>query len=109
MVYFTPRPLYLRGRIPVLIEQEAVWAPHADWTLSQRENSLVPTGVPALDYPTHSTVALPNTLVKYYAVFWELLNSYRRLQFSATTLSTLFRFGIISKGVTVGVDLRSVQ
>jgi hypothetical protein len=76
MVSFTSRPLYPRGRIPVLIEQEAVWASHADWTLSGRENSLVLTGVPTLDCPARSIVAVPNTLwniTLYSGSFWILV------------------------------------
>ena len=109
VVNVTPRPLYPRGGIPVLIEQQAGWAPHADWTLSGRENSVVLTGVPTLDCSARSIVAVPTTLVRYNAVFWELLNSYRRRQFSEITLSPVFRFGIISEEVIVGVHLRPVQ
>jgi len=98
VVSFMPRPLYPRGRIPVLTEQETGWAPHADWTFSERENSLVPTGVPTLVCLARSIVPVPTELVKYYAVFWKLLNSYRHIQFSEIRMSRLFRFGIIWGG-----------
>jgi hypothetical protein len=109
VVNFTPQPLYPKGIIPVLIEREDGWAPHADWALSGRENSLVLTEVPTPDCPARRTVSVPTTLVKYYIIFWELLNSYRHRQFSEITLSPVFRFGIISEEVTVGVHLRPVQ
>jgi hypothetical protein len=57
-----PRLLYPRGRIPVLIDQESGWVSDADWTISGRENPVVPTGVPNLDCPTHRTVAVPTTV-----------------------------------------------
>ena len=42
MVNTTPRPLYPRERDPVLIAQEAGWAPGPAWTGAEH---LAPTGV----------------------------------------------------------------
>ena len=84
--------------------------PHARTGRFREEKTLlVLTGVPTLDCPARSIVAVPTTLVKYYIIFCELLNSYSHRQFSEITLSPVFRFGIISEEVTVGVHLRPVQ
>jgi hypothetical protein len=42
VVSFTPRPLYSRGRTPVLILKEAGCAPESVWTRWRRENSQSP-------------------------------------------------------------------
>jgi hypothetical protein len=40
VVYFTSRPLYLRKRTTVPIEQEAEWAPQPVWKFAEKEKKL---------------------------------------------------------------------
>jgi len=50
-VSVTPRPLGTPGKDPVLIVQEAGWAPGSVWT---GEGNLAPTGILSPDRPARS-------------------------------------------------------
>ena len=47
----TPRPLFIAGKDPALIVQDAGWAPEPVWTGAE---NLVPTGIRSLDRPARS-------------------------------------------------------
>jgi hypothetical protein len=58
VVSTTPRPL-TPGKDPVLIVQEAGWAPGPVWTCAK---NLAPTGIRSPDRPARSSVAIPTEL-----------------------------------------------
>ena len=76
-VSVTPRPLFTPGKDPVLIVQEAGWAPGPVWTGAE---NLTPTGIrssdrPArsqslyrLSYPSHNALCM---FEKYQSNFWK--------------------------------------
>jgi len=51
VVNATPRPFYPRETDPVLIEQEAGWAPGLIWTGAE---NIAPTGIRSPDRPARS-------------------------------------------------------
>ena len=51
MVSVTPRPLFILGKDPVPIVQEAGWAPGPVWTGAE---NLAPTGIRSPDHPDRS-------------------------------------------------------
>jgi len=58
-VSVTPRLLFIPGKDPVLIVQEAGWAPGPVWTDAEK---LAPTGIRPPDRPVRSSVAIPTEL-----------------------------------------------
>jgi hypothetical protein len=57
-----PAALLLRKK-PVLIEQEAGWAPEQVWTFWRREKFLTPTGIRVANRPPCRLATIPTSMV----------------------------------------------
>jgi hypothetical protein len=53
IVKFMFRPLYLRERTAVLIEQEAAWPQEMVWAVLEKRKSLAPARIRAPDHLAH--------------------------------------------------------
>jgi len=62
VVNATPRPLFVPGKEPVPIVQEAGWAPGTVWT---DEKNIVPTGIRSPDRPVRSESVFSYTRILF--------------------------------------------